>query len=187
MIFLQTTIPQTTSIIKEIISYTTPINNLGPVLIAIFGGLLWRYYKRKEVEYKIVELRAQTFLNSNKAIWGLLKYLSNKDKPDSIFIWNSVAKEWTFNPINATRFTAELNKVYYTDGNGIMIEKKLRDKIFEIENKILKCTRDAEVKDKMVKMKHTEICDEIMKLKEELINELRKIVSKNNLLEHGKI
>ena len=176
-----------TSWLQELTDYTAPVNNLAAIIIAVCGGLLWRYYKRKEVEYKIVELRAQTFLDSNKAIWGLLKYLSSKVKADTVFQWNSETKEWSFNPVNAQRFSTELNKVYYTDGNGIMLEKEIRDKIFEIENKILKCYRESAEKESTVTMKRPGICNEIMQLKRELIDGLRKIVLKNNLLEHGKI
>ncbi len=188
MILLQADSTKAVSWLKSLTDYTAPVNNLAAILIAIFGGLLWSYYKRRELKYQIIRLRTEAYLNSHKAIWGLLKYLSIKDKVDTVFIWNPDSKLWKFNPINARRFNEELNKVYYTDGNGIMLEKDIRDKLFEIENKILKCVRNLNPNETaLVEMKNDSVCTEVTKLKDELIDVLRDLVSKKNMLEYGKI
>ncbi len=190
MIFLQVvdSLKHPSSWLKDFTDYTAPVNNLSVLFIAVCSGLLWWYFKRKEVEYKVMELRAENFLTSNKAIWGLLKYLTNKDKPDTIFLWNPDTKEWKFNTVNAEKFTRELNKLYYTDGNGIMLEKEIRDNIFEIENKILKAIRNlGSTPPPVAEIKNDSICIEVRELKDKLIEELRKVVSKRNLLEYSRI
>jgi len=188
MILLQADSTKTLSWLKDFTDYTAPVNNLAAILIAIFGGLLWSYYKRRELKYQIIGLRSEAYLNSHKAIWGLLKYLSMKDKAETVFIWNPDTKLWKFNPVNARNFNEELNKVYYTDGNGIMLEKDIRDKLFEIENKILKCLRNLNLGETaIVEMKNDSVCTEVMKLRDELIDDLRALVSKKNMLEYNKI
>jgi Mg2+ and Co2+ transporter CorA len=190
MIWLQVidSVKNNSSWIKTITDYTAPVSNISAVLIALCGGLLWWYFKRKEVEYKVMELRAENFLNSHKAIWGLLKYLTNKDKPETIFLWNPDTKEWKFNTVNAQKFTGELNKIYYTDGNGIMLEKEVRETIFEIENKILKCLRNLGSNPPVIAdIKNDTVCTEVRALKDKLIEGLRKLVSKRDLLEHSRI
>ncbi len=186
MILLQTDSTKTVSWIKEFTDYTTPVNNIAAILIAIFGGLLWSYYKRREIKYQIVGIRLEAYLNSHKAIRGLLKYLSRKEKNDSVFIWNPNTKLWRFNPVMARKFNEELNKIYYTDGNGIMLEKEIRDKLFEIENKILKCLRNLTPGESgILEIKNESVCDEVMKLKDSLIVDLRTLVSKKGMLKNS--
>lgn len=183
MTLLQADSLRTTSWVKEITDFTIPLNNIAAILIAVIGGLLWSYYKRRELKYQILGSRTQAYLDSHKAAWGLLKYLSNKEKPDTIFIWNPETKQWKFNQANANKFTKELNKVYYTDGNGILLEKNIRKKLFEIENKILKCLRNlGNDEPSITEMKNDNVCHEVKKLKDELINELRELVSSKTIL-----
>lgn len=155
---------------------------LSVVLAAIgavaWGHIYWRKQKLEEGKYLQRNAQYQSEVNAAKAVWGLLRYISESDHDDNILRRGEMDEEgnkiYYFRPKQATLFMKELMELFYTQGHGLFIDKDTKLLIFELRSQMYGWYHVA-TKSKQDEMKITnkEKLHRIVVIREELNKRLK--------------
>lgn len=123
----------------EIVKAFSPI---AGALVALIGAwLAYRYAVRKltdENAASIERKKYEAILRANERCWSLLMYTSETENACSIFTWirSESTKEdsFYFHPDHCEMFFNALRVVYYEEGNGIYLDRRVTASLFEIRN-----------------------------------------------------
>lgn len=120
---------------------------LVPLLLAFLAHFYWRRQKKIENQLKRIETQYASKLESAKAVWALLEYLTERENPKSIIV-NRGDKEKTITYLRMDRaieFMELVPKIFYQEGHGVymtdLVERDLyevRDKCYQVVESILR-------------------------------------------------
>ncbi|WP_321480492.1 CRISPR-associated protein Csx28 [uncultured Bacteroides sp.] len=118
-----------------------PLAIIITAFIALYWGhKYWRKQKREEGTYLQRQINYEAKINAAKAMWGLLRYISESDHEDNIFRRGELDSEGNkihyFRSDRATLFMKELTELFYTQGHGLFIDKEIKELIFELRSQL---------------------------------------------------
>lgn len=150
---------------------------LGPFIIVFIGFIVWKKQKAAELKYGIEEIRYKNKLDAHKAIWSLLRYLSQKENEKTIVIRRGNEQgtvSYFLRQKQANEFLSLLPEIFYDQGHGIFLEKQIKKLLFEYRTQIYRFL-DSErgTSDQMIKIKKEELAQQLNNIYDQLNFHLR--------------
>ncbi|MEA4886874.1 MAG: CRISPR-associated protein Csx28 [Bacteroides graminisolvens] len=114
------------------------------IVLAIWGGKqgykYWLKQKKEEGLYLQRQSKYEAKLAAGKALWALLRYISESDHDENIFrrgeLNESGKKVFYFRQEQANHFITELNDVFYIKGHGLFLDQTTKTLIFELRSQV---------------------------------------------------
>lgn len=159
--------------------FAEPLSVVFAAIVAVvWGHLYWRKQKQEEGKYLQRNAQYESKVNAAKAVWSILRYISESDHDDNILRRGELDEEgnkiYYFRPKQATLFMKELIDLFYTHGHGLFIDKEIKELIFELRSQMYGWYHVA-TKSKQEEMKITnkEKLHRITTIREELNKKLK--------------
>lgn len=113
---------------------------VAAAMALIWGHIYWRKQKKEEGLYLQKQNLYNERLNAGKALWSLLRYISENDHDDNIFrrgeLGDDGDKIFYFRPQQAKRYMEDLNEVFYNKGYGMYLDSETKNLIFELRSQL---------------------------------------------------
>ncbi len=114
------------------------------IVVAFYGGKqgykYWLKQKKEESFYLQRQSKYEAKLAAGKALWALLRYISESDHDENIFrrgeLDENKKKVFYFRQEQANRFITELNDVFYIKGHGLFLDQNIKMLIFELRSQV---------------------------------------------------
>ncbi len=114
------------------------------IVLAFWGGKqgykYWLKQKKEEGLYLQRQSKYEAKLAAGKALWALLRYISESDHDENIFrrgeLDESGKKVFYFRQEQANHFITELNDVFYIKGHGLFLDQTTKTLIFELRSQV---------------------------------------------------
>lgn len=118
-----------------------PVAIMAAAVVAlIWGHKYWRKQKKEEGIYLQKQTLYHERLNAGKAVWSLLRYISENDHDDNVFRRGELDangdKIFYFRPMQAKRYMEDLNEVFYCKGYGLYLDSETKNMIFELRSQL---------------------------------------------------
>lgn len=160
-------------------------------LLVTYFGYRWaqrNWFQQKEKERNLEQekMRYNDKVASAKAVWSLLAYMSQKENDKTVFVarGNKETKAYYLREEQGKKFLVSLTKVFYEEGHGILMTKKIRDKIFDFRTQVYR-TLDWKRQNPdlntspegLIKVRNDKVIPKINEIRESLLAELRLIIT----------
>lgn len=152
------------------------IGPLTTLAVAYFFGYRmayrnWLRQKSKEIEYT-------GKLAAYRAAWSLLAFMSEKENPRTVFVKRGTSDnpQYLLRRKQADDFLAELPKVFFEQGHGILMSKEAKEGLFHFRSlvfRILDAERLSSESQGDIVIKNEHIAREVANIREALTLELR--------------
>lgn len=152
-------------------------------LTYMLGYKNWLRQKRKEVRIGIDVERFKARLESSKAVWALLEYLSTeKEHPKSVFVKRGTKDKSYFvmRRAEAELFLAAIPTVLFEKGHGIALSPQIETQLFEarkVVRRIIDASRNVEAENGEVLLDNIKGVHDIDAIREKLRESLLEIIN----------
>ena len=152
-------------------------------LTYMFGYKNWLRQKHKEVRIGIDVERFKARLESSKAVWALLEYLSTeKEHPKSVFVKRGTKEKSYFvmRRAEAEMFLAAIPSVLFEHGHGIALSPQIEEQLFEarkVVRRIIDASRNVEAENGEVMLEHIKGLNDIDMISEKLRESLLEVIN----------
>lgn len=173
----------------EILKVVADFLSVAAVITVAYLGYRWahKYWlkeKEKEIVYGVEQARFEKKLESCKAVWALLAYLSEKENAKTIFVvrGDKNNRQHFVRKEQAVEFLKVLPEVFYEQGHGIFMPPEVRKEIYSFRSRIYRILEDAKREGEegdMIGVKNEDVMEEIRKTRDFLIHQLREEVMAN--------
>lgn len=149
-----------------------------------FGYKKWWKQKQKETVHGIETARYQAKLDSCKAVWSLLAYMSEKENDKTVFVTREEngKRVWKLRTKPARDFLIDLPKLFFEQGHGIFMPPVIKSDIYNFRSMIYRflesSKRDGETESEII-VKNNKMIEGLNSIRTNLADTLRDIINTN--------
>jgi hypothetical protein len=152
-------------------------------VIAYFTAFVtWKKQKKKEIQYNMEVARFGKRMDSCKAVWRLLAYMSDNENTKTVFVTRGDKNSSAIflRKSQAQEYLKVLPEVFYDQGHGILMPKGVRDEAYHFRRLLYKFL-DAERnnQEELIPVKNEKLMETVTQIRDKLNTMLREEAMRN--------
>jgi hypothetical protein len=143
----------------------------------------WLTNKRltSEVPMALQRQKYEAILSANKRVWSLVSFMTETENAHSVVTWSEKqgVKTYWFHPEKADAFMVQRRLIFYDEGHGVFLSRKVTDAIAIYRSKVYGLMLTGDKSLEKMELKNPELAKELFKLAETMRVEIRKAIELN--------